>query len=362
MNIKVLHIIGSIGKGGKERQLANIMSYSNKNISTGLIVLKATNNDYSDEYNFGEMIKPLINLKHGKKILKPFIFVYILICIVRYIKKNHPYIVWTWGDEETVYAFLASIFCKFKMINGSIRYGVKKKYRYRKFLLKHSSRIVANSKAGAQLYGFPARILYNGIKFSNIPKTVFNNSKIHFISVANLMPYKDYTIILKVLARIKAIGINFSYAILGDGPMRSEIEANIKRYGLIEEVTLYGSVSNVNELLLKADIFLHSSKAEGCSNAIIEAMGAGLPIIATNVGGVPETVSNKNAILYSYRNEDELYDAIIKLITNPDLMTRMGIESYKLARERFSIETMIDNYTKILSDAMNDNWNDSILK
>ncbi|HHZ15888.1 MAG TPA: glycosyltransferase [Candidatus Cloacimonetes bacterium] len=358
MAVKVMHIVASLGRGGKERQVANIIKHSPRDIQSTAIAIIPSTKSYSQEYGIGDKVRILIRLKRGKKILRPFLFFYALCKLVTCIKKDKPDIVWAWGDYDAQLCILASLFTRFKFINGSIRYGVKKNFNYRMLLLKLSKRRVANSKAGASLYGLATRILYNGIEF---PESIVHNTdfaQLSFISVANFMPYKDYTPIMNVLGKLKGQGYMFSYTVLGDGPMRKVVEESIVQNGLEKEVRLMGRVQNVQEMLAKADVFLHSSAAEGCSNAIIEAMGAGLPIVSSNVGGVSETVAEEGSFLYSYKNEEQLLSIIMRFFEDPDIISTMGLKSREMALKRFSIDAMIQAYREIVHDTLDNRWDE----
>lgn len=129
--------------------------------------------------------------------------------------------------------------------------------------------------------------------------------------------------------------------------MRNEIERSISEFGLAGKVTLVGRVDNVSDYLQMGDCLIHSSRGEGISNAILEAMYAGLPVIATDVGGIPETVFPGSSMLFSYRDDRALLHCLRRL---PELNISFNPESdeYRRHLAEFSIERMVSRFEKIL--------------
>lgn len=109
---------------------------------------------------------------------------------------------------------------------------------------------------------------------------------------------------------------------------------------LIKNVIFYGSINNPENYLAGADIFIHSSDGEGCSNVILEAMYMGLTIVTTNTGGNLEILDD-NAITFSYQDYQALYKAISTLINDEKLRKEIGKKSNSIVKERFTIEQMI---------------------
>jgi glycosyltransferase involved in cell wall biosynthesis len=256
----------------------------------------------------------------------------------------------------------------FLFINGNIRHGIrlfKSSHFFRSFILWLSPYVVANSAAGLTANNLKANdrnfVLYNGI---NIPELKFltreekrklrkkifpgrNTGNLFFISVANFMPVKDYYTVIKALSELKK-NISFEYLIIGDGPLRNQIIAEIEKSGLKENTHLIGRVSDIKKYLEISDIYIHSSKGEGISNTILEAMMAGLPVVSSDVGGVRETVYEKTSFLFRYQDMDGLKNCIIKALNIPD-KNFFNDENYIKHLEKFSAETMVKNFCGILN-------------
>lgn len=352
----VVHIISSLNRGGRERQLATIYKYSDRNTLTNKIVcFNRTSNSYIEEY---KMYDDIIYLS-SKNFLKRFIE------LRRIISSLNAQLIWSWGILEATFSLLISVTSEVKHINGSIRHGIVLFNRYqlwRLLILHLSKNIVANSKAGLKANKLKRGIiLYNGIddlffikneKQSQTFRNEFNiNSKtVLLISIANLVPYKDYTTLLYSLNKIKSKGISFHFIGIGEGLERQKIENLIESLDLSQNVTFPGLRSNVRDVLYASDLFIHSSLGEGCSNAILEAMASGIPIIASDTGGTAEIVDDSIGRLFQFQNVTQLTERIEELIANPHLRKSLGKNARLKAKNDFSVERMMVNYNKIIAD------------
>lgn len=355
---KIIHVISSLTRGGRERQLATIYKHGDRQLyPTKIVVFNKTKDDYIAEYNIKDVDLIFLKTKKPQQRLHELIGIF---------KQEKPAIVYAWGGFEASFCFLASPYSPGRFVNGSIRHGkvvFNSKHMWRLFVLQLSKYIVANSKAGIRANKLKrGYVLYNGIdeKFIHQPtKTEKARGKeklipdlageIVLVSVANLVPFKDYKTTIDALGRLKKSGQDFHYFIIGDGPMRETIQQQISTLGLSKYITITGKISNVKDYLQIGDIFIHSSLGEGCSNAILEAMAAGLPIIASNTGGTSEIAGDWNGRLFDYQNTDELTDALKHIMSNPSEREKMGQASFDSINEKFTIPEMVSNYYNIIS-------------
>ena len=160
------------------------------------------------------------------------------------------------------------------------------------------------------------------------------------VSVSNFRPVKNLPLLINAAATVSKTIQEVGFVLVGDGPDRSDIEALIANLGLQNVVTLLGYRSDVQDLLAKADLFVISSNSEGSPNAVIEAMANGLPVIGTAVGGIPDLVTEHVGILVRANGVEEMAQAIISLLQDPETRGHMAHEARKQAVERFSIQHM----------------------
>jgi glycosyltransferase involved in cell wall biosynthesis len=141
--------------------------------------------------------------------------------------------------------------------------------------------------------------------------------------------------------------------LVGDGPMRPELEAYIAQNQLSERASILGMRSDIPEILAASDIFVLPSRWEGLPLVIIEAMFAGLPIIATDVGGVSELVQEKiNGFLIPRSDVAALQRALAQLIADKTLREEMGEKSRQRALKQFTMERMLAQYEKLYRETL----------
>jgi L-malate glycosyltransferase len=133
------------------------------------------------------------------------------------------------------------------------------------------------------------------------------------------------------------------FVICGDGDLRPALEEQIKRKHLERHVFLAGFRPDVLELLKGFDLFALSSLQEGLCTSLVDAMAASKAAVATQVGGVPEVVApGETGFLVPPRDHEGMADRIIKLLKNDALRARMGEAALKRARERFTVDRMVE--------------------
>jgi glycosyltransferase involved in cell wall biosynthesis len=165
--------------------------------------------------------------------------------------------------------------------------------------------------------------------------------------IAQLTPPKGWFDFLEVIARLKSRGNSVQGVIVGDGPLRSELMQKAEALGLRDDVVFEGFVEDVRELCRSFDVLLFTTHREGLSVAVIEALATGLPIVATEVGGIREQVfDGANGFIVQVGEFDAMVTACEKLIANPELRVRMGRESRKIAEDRFSEDRMLEQYVE----------------
>lgn len=201
-------------------------------------------------------------------------------------------------------------------------------------------------------------VIYNGIDASRFdsdrPATKRpEGGPIIVGTVARLSVEKDFTTLLEAILKVREGGLDARLRIVGDGPMRSDIEANTRGLGLVDVVELRGMKNDIPAELAGMDIFALSSHTESLPNVLLEAMSARLPVVSTDVGGASEVVSDgTTGILVPPGRPDEYASAITRLIENPELRAAMGRAGRARVEDTFGMERMIreteDLYLEVL--------------
>ena len=166
--------------------------------------------------------------------------------------------------------------------------------------------------------------------------------------VGRLSPEKDHRTLLGAIEVLRKSGSTAHLVIVGGGPLEGELKSLARSLGLDDCVHFMGFRSDVADLLPLFDLFVLSSKEEGISLTLIEAMAAGLPIVATRVGGNPEVVVHgETGLLVEAGEKAALANAIETLLAEPDTRRRMGLRGRERAILRFDLERLIDEYVAI---------------
>ena len=167
-------------------------------------------------------------------------------------------------------------------------------------------------------------------------------------AVGRLDPVKDHRALIQAFAPLSHADLPARLVIVGEGPMRTVLEAEISALRLTERVRLLGERQDIPELLKTLDIFVLPSMAEGISNTLLEAMASGLPVIATRVGGNPELVEHgKNGWLVRTGDTSELTQALKTYVADAALRRLHGSCGRQRAEQYFSLDRMAAGYAEI---------------
>ena len=176
-------------------------------------------------------------------------------------------------------------------------------------------------------------------------------------SVGRLDPVKDQAGLIDAfnLLRQSVPGMRdrLRLVIIGEGAQRPVLESQIKRLGLGERVCLLGHRDDVPAILPEFNIFALSSIAEGMPGVLLEAMAAGLPVVATDVGGVGEVVSpSQTGLMVAAGDPMALTDALARYVSDEALRTRHGLAGRKRVETGFSLDGMVSAYTALYDELL----------
>lgn len=206
-------------------------------------------------------------------------------------------------------------------------------------------------------------IIHNGIDLENfrlLPReqarkffsTTYNLQLTTFLvgTVAHLYATKGLKYLIDAAREVTKKFPNAKFIVIGEGNQRQNLESRIKNYGLQDKIYLLGEIQEAAKYLSAFDIFVLPSIKEGFPYAILESLAAGVPIIATKVGGIPEII---NEILIPPQNPSALSRAITNLLENPDLAKKLEINA-KAKIKDFQLSKTIQKTQKIYEELLAD--------
>ncbi|MFI5005820.1 MAG: glycosyltransferase [Solirubrobacterales bacterium] len=166
--------------------------------------------------------------------------------------------------------------------------------------------------------------------------------------IGRLVPAKAPDVFLRAVAQAALRVPTLSALIVGDGPLRAELEGEAQRLGLAGRVVFLGVRKDVPELLSGLDAVLFSSVREGFSLTMLEAMAAGVPVIATEVGGTPELITHgRTGLLVPPGQPEQLAQALVGLLLDPAGAAAIRAAARKSVEERFSLSSMVEAHAQI---------------
>ncbi len=356
----VLNLISSLQMGGTEKLLIETLKQTKKSYS-GMFVTIVINDCYDDKLK-EELIQLgypayFLNKKIGQKSFNT------VQSLIKIINKYNVNVMHTHNIGSKLWAILV------KMAMPEIRlvYTLHTTNTWEKsnriFNLLHKKFVDANIAISKSIFdealehGIENIVhIYNGIDLSKFPfnTTKSKNDKLNILNVSRLTSIKGQDILIKALNLCKQRGVNFSCTFVGgkcdyDQENYHNIMSLVDKYKLSDNIHFAGQKSDIVPYLNKADLFVLPSRFEGLGIAALEAMAAGVPVIASNIGGPREIIFNDfNGFLFERENYKELADKIVYFYKNNDRQVAMRQSAYDYVRD-FDISIMCEKYLELYS-------------
>jgi glycosyltransferase involved in cell wall biosynthesis len=169
------------------------------------------------------------------------------------------------------------------------------------------------------------------------------------ISVGRLAVEKGHTYLLDAFSKVIPTHPNVFLVIVGDGPLRSQLDAQAKELVISDRMIFVGLRGDVINLLKSSEMYIQPSLSEGLSLALLEALAASLPIVATKIPGFVSILDDeKTALLVPPANSDELAIAMERLILDGSFRNRIARSGHELVKERYSVAAMCKAYERLI--------------
>jgi glycosyltransferase involved in cell wall biosynthesis len=214
--------------------------------------------------------------------------------------------------------------------------------------------VVANSRAAADrllLEHVPRRkvaVIPNGLDGARFLARRPRARLRTIVMVANLRAEKGHDVLIEAAVEVLRRHPDARFELVGDGPMRDTLGALAAARGVADAVTFAGHCDDVAARLAAADLFVLPSRSEAFPNAVLEAMAAGLPIVASGVGGILELIDDgRTGVLVPPGEADALADGLCRVIADPALAARLGDAGRAEAHARYSFDRMVGTFERL---------------
>jgi glycosyltransferase involved in cell wall biosynthesis len=364
--MKILHFIDCLRSGGKERQLVELL----KGLSTCKdIIFELAIMSYDIHYSasYDQNIRIHYLIRKNKKDSRIFLKLYNL------CKAIKPSIIHTWDSMTSVYAFPIAKILKIRLLNGMIRDApsnlkpFSRVWIRSKITFPFSNLIISNSYAGLKAYNAPSQksvCIYNGFDFDRIRnlqkkenvKTRFaiNTEKVIGM-VASFSNNKDYETYIWVAQMVLKEKENVTFLAIGDGENLEKCK-KIVSDRFVDKIKFLGKRNDVESIINIFDIGVLATYTEGLSNAIMEYMALGKPVVATDSGGTKELVVNgKTGFLVKPLDVRDMYIKILQLLENGTLAIKMGEAGRERIYSSFNLEKMSNSFFKLYETIISKN-------
>ncbi len=354
--IKICYIIGELGNAGAEKQLYELVKRVNRFRFDSVVISLSQGGFWNQEIR--KLGVEVIELQRRKHIEFARLFK-----LVKLLKQINPDIVHTYMFSANSYGRIAALMAKVPIIIASERnlpdLGMEKtiyQIPVDKFLSFFSQAIICNSyKASEALvkkYKFQSKkvfSIHNGIDtnyflsaLSSHHREISNQKVIG--TIGRLCSQKNHKLFLDMakIVLVKCENKDLKFVIVGDGELKPELERYAQYLGIKNKMVFTGARNDIPKLLLDVDVFVMTSLYEGLPNVMMEAMLAGLPVVATHVGGVDELIRDgETGFLCPSNNPLALADRVAMLINNKEEAQRLGENGKRRILNEFGVKKMV---------------------
>jgi len=350
--IKVLQLVEDLKLGGLERVIADIalgLDRKKFEVSVWCIARGGEIADELKEKGIKVKILGILSYHNPIKILK----------LAYLLKKEKPRLIHSHGYFASVIGRIAAKIARTPGIVYHIHTTfyekiVKRNIIIERLLIRITDKIIFISQAAKNSF-LPhlkfnenkASIIYNGVRDTHV-RANLEEFNFKVATVASLTEHKGHRYLLEA-ARIVLDRIpQGRFFIIGEGPLAEELKQQVSDLGIESSVKFLGQRKDIYKILSGMNLFVLPSLREGLGIAAIEAMAVGLPVVVTNVGGLPEVVRDGlSGLIVPPAEPALLAEKIIAIFKHPDKLMAMGRESRRLFEEKYKAESMAEKLEKL---------------
>ncbi len=293
--------------------------------------------------------------------------------IVSYLRRIRPHVVHTFMLPASVYGRAAAILARVPVVIGTEVNIYERKQRHHiiaeRLLASRTDCIVASAEAVKTAYvqqlGIPSdavRVIYNAVNWDTLQTTAapcdvraelgIPADRVVVGVIATLQDKKGHRVLLDALARTPGLE-QVWLMLIGDGPLRSALEAAAVDLGIRDRVTFCGTRRDLGNMLSAMDVFALPSLWEGLPLALILAMGAGRPVVATRLAGIPEVVTDgQTGLLVPPGEVAAIGSSLARLCADREERGRMGAAARAAVVDRFGADVYVKSVTDLYDECL----------
>lgn len=309
---------------------------------------------------FNIIKKNRINLVEFNFCYEETVFIIAILCKLNHLK---PALIWRqhsgsgFNKDNFIIMFLKKILSKLKVLSWVIDYLIVLSERQKTILV------------GKRISGSKILVLPNGVNCDRF-KTVIEREKIFkdfgvvplgkiIVTIATLTPVKGIVYLINAAKIVIRKFPDTKFLIVGEGYLLESLMCLVAESGIKENIYFLGRRNDVEEILSASDIFVLPSISEAFPFSIVEAMAAGKPVVATDVGANSEIIlNNKSGLLVVTESSCDLADAISMLLSDNDLMKSMGKVGREIVENNFQMDQVVSKYIDIYEDIIDKNMSE----
>jgi len=373
----VLQLIDSFHQGGSERQaiqLTRLLRGSSRfDVRLASLNPEGSLRSQADALELAEIPSFPLNSFYDRNALVQ------LRRLMSFMRRSHIDVVHTHDFYTNVFGMAAASFARIPVRIASMRETDGMRTAAQKsaqqFAFSMAQHLVANSEAVRRKLIYQGvksskiTTVYNGLDTERMPQTSradalaqlglpneFATSGRGIVSIVANMRHevKDYPMFLRAAQRVAQAVPDVAFLLAGEGELTAQLQVLTRQLGIEQRTYFLGRCEKVGALLQISDVCVLSSKAEGFSNAILEYMAAGKPVVATNVGGAAEAiVEAETGYLVESGNDEMMAQRIVSLLGEPEKARVMGEKGRRIVEEKFSSAAQLrrteELYERLLS-------------
>lgn len=357
--LKIVFFIGGLSSGGAERVVTELSGYFSKKHDVTVL----TWSDRTPYYKLAVDVKHCVLSSGNRKnwILKN---INCLKNFIRFVREDNSDIYIAFLPLAT---YLLLIFKRF--ISAAILFSIRvdPEVEYKNFLMRRLAKIYMPKADGVVFQTQEQKQYFNNIKIRSgtvIPNSIaseflvkspIREKKNQIISVGRLTRQKNYELLLSAFAKIEKTFPEYKLKIFGEGPEKEKLENKIKELHIDKKVFLAGVSGSIKEELEDSSVFAMTSDYEGISNALLEAMAVGLPIVVTNSkgGGASMIIEDGiNGLLTPVKDAEQFAASLSQVLSDKSLRERLSKGALHTIQQ-YRPEVIYGQWETYMSEAVN---------